>query len=143
MIHGLDTSFLIAVELTTHPRHAAARQLLKSLAGDGDRFALCPPVLAEFVHVITDARRCSLALDIPAALLRAEQLWTAAETVQVFSSTRAVSQFFDWMRSFRLGRKRLLDTQLAASFQIAGVTSVLTLNRADFEVFGTFSFPEL
>jgi hypothetical protein len=40
-----------------------------------------------------------------------------------------------------LGRKRLLDTMLASTLQAGGVTSILTLNRDDFEVFESFSFP--
>jgi hypothetical protein len=38
-----------------------------------------------------------------------------------------------------LGRKRVLDTLLAASFHTAGVKSILTLNPADFDVFGQFA----
>jgi hypothetical protein len=41
-----------------------------------------------------------------------------------------------------LGRKRLLDTQLAATYAAAGVTELLTANSADFAVFGVFSFTD-
>ena len=37
-----------------------------------------------------------------------------------------------------LGRKRLLDTLLAATYWQAGIQSLLTTNPADFGVFGTF-----
>jgi predicted nucleic acid-binding protein len=96
-------------------------------------------VLAEFVHIITDPRRCTRPLTIKDALDRAEQLWNAAETLQIFPAADAVTQFFDWMRQHRLGRKRLLDTQLAATFHVAGINSILSLNQADFELFGCFT----
>ncbi|MEO8166186.1 MAG: hypothetical protein ABI619_12400, partial [Betaproteobacteria bacterium] len=78
-------------------------------------------------------------LTMDAALDRAEQLWIGAETVQVFPTADAVRQFFDWMRPYRLGRKRLLDTQLAATFHAAGIDSILSLNPADFALFGCFT----
>jgi predicted nucleic acid-binding protein len=40
---------------------------------------------------------------------------------------------------FSLGRKRLLDTLLAATFHQAGIHSILTTNAADFAVFGVFT----
>ncbi len=73
------------------------------------------------------------------ALDRAEQLWNAAETVQVLPSADSITQFFAWMRQHRLGRKRLLDTQLAATLHAAGISSILSLNQSDFELFGCFS----
>jgi len=39
------------------------------------------------------------------------------------------------MRRHQLGRKRVLDTLLAATYRAAEVTSLLTLNAADFTVF--------
>jgi len=37
-----------------------------------------------------------------------------------------------------LGRKRLLDTLLAATYHHAGIQSVLTTNPADFATLGVF-----
>ena len=139
MIHGIDTSFLVAVELASHPRHSDARHKLYSLNQAGDQFALTPLVLAEFVHVVTDQRRCTNPLTMDAALDRAEQLWNATETVQLFPTTDGIAQFFDWMRQYHLGRKRLLDTQLAAMFHAAGISSILTLNPSDFDLFVCFT----
>ena len=41
-----------------------------------------------------------------------------------------------WMRQFNLGRKRILDTYLAAVLHTAGVRRLLTSNPTDFAVFG-------
>lgn len=143
MIHGVDTSFLIAVEIATHTRHKTAAVTLQSVIQAGDRLALTPLVLAEFAHVATDQRRCEKPLSMTTVLERAEQLWNAPETVQLFPTVESVEQFFDWMKQFRLGRKRILDTQLAAMFHMAGIASVLTLNSADFAVFGCFTFADV
>lgn len=68
----------------------------------------------------------------------AEKWWTAREIIRVVTDTAAVSQFFAWHRSHTLGRKRLLDTLLAATYWSAGVRSLLTTNPADFTAFGGF-----
>jgi predicted nucleic acid-binding protein len=53
----LDTSFLLAVQIVEHAHHADALRLLAELLAPGDRMAIAPQVLAEFVHVVTDERR--------------------------------------------------------------------------------------
>jgi predicted nucleic acid-binding protein len=55
--HGLDTSFLLAVEIVEHAHHADALRLLAELLARGNRMAIAPQVLAEFVHIVTDERR--------------------------------------------------------------------------------------
>lgn len=57
MTHGLDTSFLVAAEVACHADHTVARALASSLRQKGDQFALAPQALAEFMHVVTDAKR--------------------------------------------------------------------------------------
>ncbi len=138
MNHGIDTSFIVAAELTEHPDHRAVRALLAELVAAGDRFFLAPQVLAEFIHVATDARRFEKPLEMDEARRLAGQWWTAREVDQVFPGDPSVKLFLDWLREYRLGRKRLLDTLLAATYHHAGIASVLTLNAQDFTVFGCF-----
>ncbi len=139
MIHGLDTGFLIAAELTEHAQHAAARTMLAKLMANGDLFALAPQVITEFMHVATDSRRLVHPLDMATAIRVTQKWWTANEVIHIFPDDTAIQQFLVWMKQFSLGRKRLLDTLLAATFQQAGIHSVLTTNAADFTVFGVFT----
>ena len=64
MIHGLDTSFLVAAEVTEHAEHAGAQDTLARLLSAGDFLALAPQVLAEFIHIVTDSRRFAQPLDM-------------------------------------------------------------------------------
>ena len=139
MIHGLDTGFLIAAEVMEHSEHTAARQTVARLIAGSDLIAIAPQVLAEFIHIATDPRRFAQPLDIDTARQIAEQWWTAIDTVQVFPDAGAVHQFLAWLQQFALGRKRLLDTLLAATYRQAGIQSVLTTNETDFMVFGAFT----
>lgn len=141
MIHGLDTSFLVAVEVTSHPEHARARARFQKLVKAADTFALVPQILAEFIHVVTDPRRFSSPLTVEQAVGRAEDWWNATEVVHVLPSAESTLLFLAWLQEHGLGRKRLLDTMLASTLRAGGVTSILTLNRADFATFGGFSFP--
>jgi hypothetical protein len=50
-----------------------------------------------------------------------------------------MKKFFEWHDHFKLGRKRLLDTLLAATYWRAGALSILTTNPADFTVRGAFT----
>lgn len=139
MTHGIDTSFLVAAEVAEHPDHSEASLKFRQFRSSGDRFALVPQVLAEFVHVVTDSKRFSQPLSMADALERAEIWWNSPEVDQIGTDTFSMRTFFVWMRQHRLGRKRILDTLLAASFHEAGVRSILTTNSRDFSVLGDFT----
>ncbi|MEX2138711.1 MAG: hypothetical protein WD894_05580 [Pirellulales bacterium] len=139
MIHGLDTGFLVAAEVTEHADHAGARDTLTRLLAAGDFIAMAPQVLAEFMHIVTDPRRFAQPLDIVTAQQLATQWWTARDVVHAFPDDAATQQFLVWLQQFALGRKRLLDTLLAATYRQAGIQSLLTTNQGDFAVFGVFT----
>jgi predicted nucleic acid-binding protein len=46
--------------------------------------------------------------------------------------------FLGWLARHQLGRKRLLDTLLAATYQRAGVRRLITNNGKDYRVFDCF-----
>ena len=142
MTHGLDTSFLVAVEVSSHEEHASSRARFQKLLKVEDTFSLAPQILAEFIHIVTDPRRFSSPLTLEQAMERAEIWWNAAEVVHVFPTADSTLLFLGWLEEHKLGRKRLLDTMLASTLQANGVTSLLTLNRDDFTVFGNFTFPK-
>ena len=93
MIHGLDTGFLVAAEVSEHADHGEARAILSRVLSAGDVVAIAPQVLAEFIHVVTDPRRFTQPLDMNAARDVAEQWWTASDVVQAFPDADAVRQF--------------------------------------------------
>ena len=138
MIHGIDTGFLVAAEVLEHPDHQSARQKLQDFRTAGDRFALAPQVLAEFIHVVTDPKRFTQPLTMKSALERAEIWWKSPEVDQLSSDAFSIPTFFAWMSQHRLGRKRILDTMLAATFHEAGIQSILTTNSRDFSILGSF-----
>lgn len=140
---GLDTTVLVAHEIEEAPGHASIRASVTHLVEvEGERFALAPQILQEFLHVSTDPQRFQRPLAVEEALKRANFWWRAVETIHCFGDDRVTDCFLDWMAEHRLGRKRVLDTFLAALYHTRGIQRLATANRDDFAVFGVFTFEE-
>jgi predicted nucleic acid-binding protein len=132
-----DTTFLVQLELIELPAHKAAHELLqREILQPQIPLALAPQMLAEFTHVVTDPRRFQKPLTPEEAIAKARFWWSAAEVRQVFPTNESTVLFLDWMQRHQLGRKRILDTQLAATLWTAGVRRIFTSNPADFQIFG-------
>jgi predicted nucleic acid-binding protein len=142
MRHGIDTGFLVAYEIEDHPKYADSRALFRQCVTNGDDFAIAPQVLAELIHVLTDQKRFNPPLTTSDALDRAEIWWNAVEVTQVFPTNAAVNTFVAWMKTHGLGRRRILDTLLGATYSTAGIKSLMTTNSRDFKIFGVFSIIE-
>lgn len=143
MAIGIDTSFLVAFEVAEHPLHSEARGQIRDWVEKKKAIALCPQVLAEFVHVIMDRRRFENAVSMELALDRTEQIWNGKEVRKVYASAEATALFLHWMRSHRLGRKRILDTQLAAIYYSNQIKEIATTDFRDFDVFEVFKIHKL
>ncbi len=96
-------------------------------------------MITEFVHIVTDAKRFTLPLTVEQALERARAWWDSPDVERVEPDDASVKWFLDAMEKHQLGRKRVLDTMLAATYRSVGITSLLTLNAADIAVFGEFA----
>ncbi len=141
---GLDTTFLVHVEIQESDGHGAALEVLRrEILGRDREAALAPQVLSEFIHVVTDRRRFERPLPMAQALAKASFWWNAREVERIVPEGEAVSQFVAWMREHGLGRKRLLDTLLAATYYRSGVTRIVTSNARDYRVFGVFELIEI
>lgn len=138
MLLGIDTSFLVQAALIEHPGHQRAMDCISEMACRNGKYALAPLVMSEFLHVITDERRFESPVQMPQALELADRWWHAPEVTNLFPSEKSSRQYFSWLESLKLGRKRLLDTELAAIYHANSVQNLVTSNARDFEVFGCF-----
>ena len=138
---GLDTTVLIANELNEVTLHRQVRNHIALLCREkGIRFGLAPQVLQEFLHVATDPRRFQQPLTMEQALSRANFWWDASEVVHCHINDNSWQVAISWIEKYSLGRKRILDTTLAATYHNCGIQSLATANPADFAVFGVFQF---
>lgn len=141
---GLDTTFLVQVEIQETEGHRAALEVLRrEILGRDREAALAPQALSEFVHVVTDPRRFERPLSMAQALAKASFWWNATEVERIVPDDQVVSQFVAWIQAHGLGRKRLLDTLLAATYYRSGVARIVTSNARDYRVFGVFELIEI
>jgi predicted nucleic acid-binding protein len=135
---GLDCNILVQLALSDHPAHGATMAAVQAEVQSGNRLVFPTLVINEFLHVITDVRRFSPPLTMIEALDWAENFLTNPAVGLLEPTTESLRQTLRWLRQFNLGRKRILDTNLAAIFHSAGVRRLLTSNPSDFAVFGVF-----
>jgi predicted nucleic acid-binding protein len=135
---GVDCNILVQLAISDNPINAATLLAVEHEIHQGE--LLLVPVLAvtEFLHVVTDPKRFDPPLTMIEALDWVQDLFAKAEFKLLESPSESLGEALSWMKRFSLGRKRILDTYLAASLYNAGVRRLLTSNPADFVVFGVF-----
>jgi predicted nucleic acid-binding protein len=137
MTLGIDTNVLIPWLVRSVPKHAEARNLVQAeLRKDHGRIAVAPQVCWEFLHVVTDERRFEHPCTMEVAIALIRSVWNGPETVRLLPSADVVPRVLELMRDHGLGRKRILDTALAAVLEAAGVVRLATYNASDFSCFG-------
>lgn len=140
---GLDTSVLICAHLAGLERHETAREYLTEYLGRPDiTFVVTALVLHEWVHVVTDARR----FDPPVTMAEAVEIAsgylhrTNVECLPVDEESFLLACRF--LTRYRLGRKRIADSLLAATLLSHGVSWLTTFDVKDFSVYSDLKIIE-
>ena len=136
---GLDTCFLIDLYWNDSPRHQNAKALYSKLANDDSvKIAIFHNCFNEFLHVITDSKRFENPFSIQEAIEVIDS-WCDLENVNVlYPDDTSFKRTLVWMNMYNLGRNRINDTQMASSYITNGVSSIITANPKDFEIFECF-----
>jgi toxin-antitoxin system PIN domain toxin len=135
---GLDTNILVQLAIANHPAHRATAAAVQEETRTGGRLVFPPLVITEFLHVVTDKRRFSPPLTMAEAVDWVNSLLQNPMVTVLETTPASVAQALLWLRRFDLGRKRIIDTHLAAILYTGGATRLLTSNPGDFEIFGVF-----
>lgn len=137
MIRAIDTNILVYMAASDVPQHDKARRAVEAFLGQasGNRLAVTPDVLCEFVHVVTDPKRLARPLKMGGALDWAEAFWSGRETLPLIPSPGTFTRTFELLQTYRLSRKRIRDTMLAAMLEENGIREIYTANIADFQTF--------
>ena len=136
MICGVDANVLIYSAIESMPEHNRILTFFERRVLTGRlSCAISFPVLLEFVHITTDPKRFKPPLSVEESVGIAEQYWQAANWHRMIPKSTTGSLTFSLLREHKLGRKRLLDTYLAATLLDNGITSLITCDRDDFKVF--------
>jgi predicted nucleic acid-binding protein len=135
---GIDANVLVALAAEQHPHHSLAAAAFERELAANEEIVLSEAIAAEFLHVITDSKRITPALEMPAAITWLREWTTEVAPTWLCPTTASRELWWKWMEEFELGRKRILDTQYAAMLHTHGVRRLLTNNGDDFRVFGVF-----
>jgi predicted nucleic acid-binding protein len=133
---GLDCNILVQLAFADHPAHTKTVAAVQNETQAGAKLVFPSLIINEFLHVSTDDKRFAPPLSMSDALDWVEELLKNPTVSLVEPNQAAMDQTIRWMRQFRLGRKRILDTHLAAILLTNGVDRLLTANPADFTIFG-------
>lgn len=136
---GIDTTFLIDLEIKESPRHERAVEIFNKWREEKNSFlVIYSNVFNEFLHVITDAKRFVNPVPMETAIERC-WYWIDHQRVKVvYSSDDSLKRQLLWMSMHELGRKLINDTTMAAVYAQEGVSKIITANPADFEILKTF-----
>jgi len=135
---GLDCNILVQLALQDHPANSVTVAAVKAEVARGNALLVPPLVINEFLHVVTDPKRFNPPLTMIEALDWIEEFLKNSAAKVPDTSAASIHQTLQWIRQFNLGRKRILDTYLAAILHSAGAKRLMTSNPADFAVFGVF-----
>ena len=133
---GLDCNILVQLAFADHPANARTLAAVQTTMSKGEKLVFPSLVVGEFLHVATDDRRFAPPLTMAEALDWLEEFLKNPAVNLLEPTPGCMDQTLRWMRQFNLGRKRILDTQLAVTLHVGGVRRLLTSNPADFAVFG-------
>jgi predicted nucleic acid-binding protein len=139
---GFDTTWLVDLEVRESPRHEGALRLFEGWRQERNSL-LCMyhHIFLEFLHVVTDPARFEEPLSMARAIERI-WFWIEQERVRVlYPGDEALKRGLMWMTAYGLGRKRLIDTQMAATYAEEGVTIIWSANPGDFPLFEVFELP--
>jgi len=136
---GIDTTFLIDLEIKESPRHDRALEIFNKWREEKNSFlVIYSNVFNEFLHVVTDSRRFIQPVPMEIAIERC-WYWIDHQRVKIiYSDDDSLKRQLLWMSMNKLGRKRIIDTSMAAAYAQSGVSKIITANPDDFEVLNTF-----
>lgn len=136
MILGVDTDALVHWLMSGARHHADTRRFFdREVSVSGARLGITSQVLCEVLHVTTDPNRFENPLTVNGGIRLLRELWESTDVVRIEQPPAVVARVLELMETLRLGRKRILDTALAATLEAAGIEKIVTLNVKDFRVF--------
>ncbi len=136
---GIDTCFLIDLYWQDSPRNKNARELFSKIANNESvKLAVYYNCFNEFLNVITDSKRFENPLSVSEAISVIDY-WCDIDRVTVlYPDDTSFKRTLAWMNRYQLGRNRVNDTQMASCYLTSGVSSIITANPKDFEIFESF-----
>jgi len=135
---AVDTNVLVYAHRRELPEHAAALELLRSLAAGSASWAIAWPSVYEFFSVVTNPKIWKQAASSPDQAWAQLAAWFTAPTLRLLSEPEGFTSVLSgFARRARVRGPVIHDARIAAICVAHGVDKLLTRDR-DFSL-----FPEL
>ena len=105
---GLDCNILVQLAMADHAANGQTVTAVEADTQKGEKLVFPPLVVAEFLHVTTDARRFAPPLTMSEAIDWIEEFLKNPAVCLLEPNQASLDQTLRWMRQFNLGRKRIL-----------------------------------
>jgi toxin-antitoxin system PIN domain toxin len=129
----LDTNVLVYALDKESPHHLSSRRVVDRAAKGDQSYCISSQTLAEFLSVVTNARRVKSPRSVSEAL-DALETFLAMPGITLLSVTPEVTtRWLAMVRHAPVSGPHVFDVQLAATALEAGVSRVCTYNAADFQ----------
>lgn len=135
---GLDTNFLVDLDWDESPRYEKVTKMFDEWRKTDKEIYIFYNVFLEYLHTITDSRRFPSAFTMKQALGRVDYWQSHSRIKVIYPDEKDFSLCECWLKTYNLGRNRLIDTLIAASYYNNGITEIWTSNPKDFEIFEEF-----
>jgi predicted nucleic acid-binding protein len=133
--YGLDTNVLIFAHMPALVEHLPVSAFLGDLVRrDDTQLAVTPIVLHEFIHVISDPRRFEPPVAMTEATALARSYLNRTNVSCLAVTDEALALALTLVDQHRLGRKRIADTLLAATYIVHRVDALITCDPDDFAI---------
>ncbi len=126
----VDTNILIAANVTSHPRHDVALQLLKDLAAAGTELWISRQVLREYLATLTRSQTYAAAQ--PIGVLATQVAYFLSRMHMADDTAAVTSGLLTLMQSIPIGGKQVHDANIVATMQAYNISRLLTDNISDF-----------
>lgn len=135
---GIDSNFFVDLDEPLSPRHEKVTKMFDEWRMSENDLFIFYHVFLEYLHVITDPKRVKIPLTMKQALDRVDYWQSHSRIKVIYPDEKDFSLCECWLKTYNLGRNRLIDTLIAASYYNNGITEIWTSNPKDFEIFEEF-----
>jgi predicted nucleic acid-binding protein len=132
----LDTGILVRLSDPDDPRHAAAKDALKTIISNGNDVCITPQVLHEWLAVVTRPVTARGLGWTPKRAVQQVRLYRAGFAV-LMDTAANLDQWERLIEIYKVSGKPSHDSRFVAAMKVHNLTHLLTFNASDFNRYVT------
>lgn len=131
----IDTNILVYAVETDNPWHKRAIALMNRVNTGELLIYLSPQVIGELYSTITNPRKIRNACPPDEAVEIVRSIWEAENIRKLYPKESTLKLTLDLVKRYQLRAVDFFDAQIVATMMDNGITTIYTVNEADFAMF--------